>query len=110
MVLYTSLLLLALVTLMTVSGDYLIKIATGHSAGMSSPVFLMGAALYGLSAIGWFLLMRHHPLTWIAVSYSAATLIFVALLGVIAFGETLRMRDMLAIAMAMIAVVLINQG
>lgn len=109
MLVYTSFVLLALVTVMTVGGDYFIKTATGHAAGMHSALFVVGAALYGLSAIGWFYLMRTHTLTWLAVSYSAATLVFVALLGVVAFGETLRSRDVLAMAMALGALFLINQ-
>lgn len=109
MFVYASLLLLALVTGMTVGGDYLIKLATGHRAGMASMFFVAGALLYALSAIGWFHLMRSHSLTWIAVSYSAATLIFLATLGVVVFDEVLRGRDVVAVGMALGAVVLINQ-
>lgn len=108
MLIYTSLLLLTLVTAMTVGGDYFIKISTGHAAGMSSAFFVIGTLLYGLSSIGWFYLMRSHSLTWIAVSYSATTLIFVALLGVVVFGEALRLRDAAAVALALAAVLLIN--
>lgn len=110
MLIYTSLFLLTLVTVMTVGGDYFIKTATGHRAGMSSAFFVIGTLLYGLSSIGWFYLMRSHSLTWIAVSYSAATLIFVALLGVIVFGETLRSQDVVAVGLALLAVLLINHG
>lgn len=109
MVMFVSFSLLILVTGMTVFGDYLIKTATGHHAGMMSVVFALGALSYGASAIGWFFLMRSHSLTWIAVSYSAATLVFLALLGVIMFEETLRPRDVMAVAMALGAMLLINQ-
>lgn len=110
MLMYVTVLLLVVVTAMTVFGDYLIKTATGHSSGIFSAFFIIGALFYGLSAIGWFYLMRHHSLTWIAVSYSAGTLVFLALLDVAVFGQTLRGRDMAAVAMALGSLFLIQQG
>lgn len=109
MSLFISLLLLVVVASMNVGGDYLIKVSVSHRAGMLSLFFLSGAALYGISAIGWFYMMRSHSLTWIAVSYSSATLIMLALLGVVVFGETLRFRDILAVAMGLSAIVLVSQ-
>lgn len=109
MLMFSSFSLLAFVTVMTVGGDYFIKSATGHAAGMASAFFVIGMLLYALSAFGAFHLMRSHTLTWFAVSYSVATLILIALLGVVVFGETLRLRDGIAVGLALGAVVLINQ-
>lgn len=95
---------------MTVAGDYFIKTATQHSAGILSLPFVIGAVLYGFSAVGWFYLLLHHSLTWVAVSYSVSTLIFLALLGVVVFEETIRSRDVLAVSMALGAMLLIRQG
>ncbi|TJZ93485.1 transporter [Paracoccus gahaiensis] len=108
MVLTNSLVLLAVVTALTIGGDYLIKSATIHVAGMGSGLFLVAVALYALSAFGWFFLIRHHPLTWIAVTYSGATLILLTLLGVIVFDEDLGWRDIAAVAMALGAILLVE--
>ncbi|QBX35583.1 hypothetical protein E4L95_13125 [Paracoccus liaowanqingii] len=108
MLLTNSLVLLSIVTALTIGGDYLIKSATVHTAGMGSGLFLIAVGLYALSAIGWYFLMRHHPLTWIAVTYSGATLIMLTLLGVVVFGEQMGRRDIAAVAMALGAILLVE--
>ena len=55
-------------------------------------------------------MQQSHSLTWVAVSYSVSTLIFLALLGVVVFEETIRSRDVLAVSMALGAMLLIRQG
>ena len=44
--------LLATITIMTILGDYCIKLATNRDTGMYSPIFAVGALLYGIPAVG----------------------------------------------------------
>ena len=100
--------MLSLVTAATVVGDYLIKIASDRSDGLLTYHFVLGALLYGLPAFGWFYLMREHSLALTAVMYSAATMIFLALLGHLAFQEPLRLKDLVGLVLAVSAVILLG--
>jgi drug/metabolite transporter (DMT)-like permease len=107
-VLVYSLALLSLVTSATVVGDYLIKIASDRSDGLLSFQFVLGALLYGLPAFGWFYLMREHSLALTAVMYSAATMIFLAVLGHIAFDEPISLKSAVGLVLAVAAVILLG--
>lgn len=106
----TSLLILVAVTLSTVLGDWCIKIASTHPSGLTGLHFLMGALFYGLPAVGWFFLMRTHSLAAIAVFYSSATVILLAVLGVAVFREAFGLREALGVTLAVAAVVVVGTG
>ena len=101
---------LALCVGLTVLGDYCIKLSTQQAAGLRSPVFLLGALFYGIPALGWFYLMSHHSLATAGVYYSAATIVFLAGLGVIVFKEPLTWRDMMGLTLAIAAVFVMSAG
>lgn len=107
-VLVYSFALLSLVTAATVVGDYLIKIASERSDGLLTFPFILGALLYGLPAFGWFYLMREHSLALTAVMYSAATMIFLAILGHVAFNEPMTLKDIFGLVLAISAVILLG--
>ncbi len=100
--------LLVAVSLMTLAGDYFIKLASTRTDGLRSLVFVAGALLYGLPAFGWFFLMRSHSLAAVAVLYSASTLLLMAVLGHVAFREPLGLREMMGGALAIMAVVVMS--
>ena len=110
----TTLLWLLAATALTVLGDYLIKLSTLHpeggTQGLYSVSFALGALCYGAPALAWYMLMQSHSRSAFAVFYSSATLIVVALLGVVGFGEPFGRREGLAVALAVAAVVVMNHG
>ncbi len=99
---------LVIVTMMTFAGDYCIKIASGQSGGIATPVFALGAVLYGLPALGWYYLMQSHSLATVGVFYSTATLLLLAALGVLVFKEPFGLRDALGISLAVAAVLVMS--
>ncbi|TCO71701.1 hypothetical protein [Rhodovulum euryhalinum] len=101
---------LVLATGLTVTGDYLIKLSTGHADGMTSSVFLIGAVCYGIPAIAWYFMMQQHSLAMIGVLYSSATLVILALLGIVVFKEAATWRDALGIGLALAAVAVMHGG
>lgn len=107
--LMTALLWLALATLLTVVGDYFIKLAS-VGPGMSSWQFAFGAMCYGSPAIAWYHLMQQHNLATIAVFYSVATLLMVAGLGVVVFKEPFTWREGVGVALALAAVLVMTLG
>ncbi|PTW44319.1 MULTISPECIES: hypothetical protein [Rhodovulum] len=101
---------LALATAFTIAGDVLIKIASASPTGLTSWGFALGAVCYGSPAFAWFYLMRDHALALVAVLYASATLIALALLGVLVFRESFLLRDALGIALALAAVLVMHRG
>jgi multidrug transporter EmrE-like cation transporter len=101
---------LILATGLTVAGDYFIKLASDHDDGMTSTMFLVGAVCYGLPALAWFFLMQQHSLATIGVLYSSATLVLLALLGIVVFKEAASWRDAVGIGLALAAVLVMHSG
>lgn len=93
-------------TLVVITGDYAIKLAVDGGLSLLSPVFLIGCALYALSAVGWFLAMRHITLAQTGVAFSMFSLLALVALGVLAFGERLAPREVLGVVLAMSSMLL----
>ncbi len=87
----------------TLYGDYLIKVASMRPSGLTSGVFLGGAAMYTLSAIGILIAMQHMSLASVGVFYSVLTILMMTGLGVLVFGESLTSRELLGIGFALAA-------
>ncbi|WP_103334598.1 hypothetical protein [Pseudotabrizicola formosa] len=100
---------LALATLLTIMGDYLIKLATLSPQGLRSAQFAIGALCYGAPAVAWYALMQTHSLAMVAVLYSTATLILLTLLGVMVFRESFGLRDGLGVTLALAAVLVMHK-
>lgn len=105
---WVTLSILALITTMTLVGDYCIKLATHKDIGLYSSLFLVGAVLYGLPAVGWFFLMKSHSLAMVGVMYSASTLILLTLMGYIVFKESLGWRELCGLSLAISAVIVMS--
>jgi len=103
-----SYLFLIFVIVLTISGDYALKYASLKSSPLVSGWFVLGALLYGATAIGWIALMRTHDLAQIAVLYSSATIVALTLVGILSFGETLTMKQLIGLSAALLSVVLMQ--
>lgn len=101
-------LLLIIVTVVTLVGDYFIKVASGKLNGLLTPTFAIGLVFYGLPAIGWFYLMRSHALSVIGVLYSAATILLLTGLSIFVFKEGFGWREGLGVTLALLAVTVIG--
>lgn len=99
---------LAFVVVVTVVADYALKSAALKNSPFVSSWFVGGALLYGATAIGWVALMRTHDLAQIAVLYSAGTIIALTLLGIVSFGETLSMKQVIGLSAALLSVALME--
>lgn len=106
---WVTLLLLAVITIMTLLGDYCIKLATHKDTGLYSPLFMVGAVFYGIPAVGWFFLMKSHSLAMVGVMYSASTLVLLTLMGFVVFKESLGWREIAGLSLAISAVIVMSQ-
>ncbi len=89
-----------LIVVLTLIGDYLLKLASARPGPLATWQFAAGAAVYGLSAVGWVYAMKYMSLAAIGVSYSMLVIIFLAIMGVTLFGEKLAAREVLGLALA----------
>lgn len=103
------LLFLAFIVLSTLVADYLLKLASARPRPFLGPEFLMGAAIYALSAFGWVLAMRRLTLASIGVYYSMLTLLLLAAMGVLFFGERLSAREVVGIGLACASIALMTR-
>ncbi|WP_187431022.1 hypothetical protein ROLI_034440 [Roseobacter fucihabitans] len=100
----------ALFTAFTVIiGDMAIKWAADGGHAVTSNYVLLGVALYGGSAVLWFFAMHHITLAQAGVAYSMLTLIALAVLGAVYFGETLAFREYAGIGCALLSMVLMTR-
>jgi drug/metabolite transporter (DMT)-like permease len=105
-----SFLVLVSIASATLIGDYFIKRAAMSPAGIRSPELIAGALLYGLTAIGWFHLMKSQSLAMIAVTFTASTVIALSALGFFVFGEQFGRREALGVTFAVLAVMMVYKG
>lgn len=92
--------------LIVIAGDTAIKYAADGGQPVWSALVIAGCMLYGLSALFWFFAMHHVTLAQAGVAYSMITLLALALIGAIWFGEVLHAREYAGLACALLAMVL----
>ena len=103
-----SLIILGIVTVGTLFGDYFLKTATSRPEGMMSAWFAGGVLAYGLLAIGWYFLMKSNSLATIGVMFSASTILLLAALGYFVFKEQFGLREALGVSLAIMSVVVMR--
>jgi drug/metabolite transporter (DMT)-like permease len=86
--------------------DYLLKLASDRGLGAFSVAVAIGVVLYAVSALLWFAAMRHVTLGQAGVAYSMLTLVALAIIGALFFGERLGFREVAGIGCALTAMVL----
>src|SRR3954449_6457852 len=94
-------------SLIGVVGDYFLKLASGREAPLRTAWFYLGFALYASTAFGWVFVMRHLKLATIGVVYSVSMVLLLTAVGALAFREALSGYEVVGLAMAIGALVLL---
>lgn len=100
--------ILTVIVVTQIIGDYFIKVASGRSDGMLTSALMLGVVFYGTTAFGWYFLMKIHSLAAIGVLYSTSTILLLTALGYFAFKESIGLRDCLGITLAILSVVVMS--
>lgn len=90
-----------------VTGDYFLKLASARDQPLRSGWFYLGFALYASTAFGWVFVMRHLKLATISVLYSVSMVLLLTAIGVGVFREPLSYSEMAGIVLAVAALVLL---
>ncbi len=100
-------LIVVLIAVVTVGGDYFIKLASMEQRPLINKWFAAGLSLYFVSTIGWVFIMPHMKLASLGVVYSLSIVLLMALLGILVFGESLNKQEIAGMGFATIAIFLL---
>ena len=104
-----SVLVILALALLSIGGDWLLKLASQRDQPYTSPVFLLGALAYAATSFGWVMVMQHMTLASIGVWYSITMIVLLTALGVFVFNESLTGREMLGLVLAGISLMLMSR-
>ena len=88
-------------------GDYLLKQASRAPFPFRTAEFAIAVVIFGASAIGWVLILPHLKLAAVGVIYGVSTVLFMALLGWLVFGETLTVREWAGLVFGVASILLL---
>lgn len=90
-----------------VLGDYLIKRATLAERPLLSRWFAAGFVVYASTAFGWLYVMRHLKMATVGALYSVTMILLLTAIGVGIFREPLHAQEVLGLALAIAALLLL---
>ena len=96
-------------SLITVLGDVLIKHASLQQQFNGLKWLIIGALIYGLTAFGWFFVMRQAKLSTLGVLYAVSIVFFLTLVSALYFKEKLSLIEMLGVLMAICSLIILRR-
>ena len=96
-------------SLITVLADSLIKHASLQNAFSGWQTLILGAIIYGLTAFGWFFVMRKIKLSTLGVLYAVSVVVFLTLVSVFYFKEKISPIEIVGISMAIFSLVILSR-
>ncbi|MBW4477034.1 MAG: hypothetical protein KME54_09185 [Tolypothrix brevis GSE-NOS-MK-07-07A] len=91
------------ITLVSVIGDYFLKIASAEEQPLTTKWFILGFIFISSTAFGWVFIMKHITLATIGVVYSVSTVLFLTIVSMVFFNEVPSQLELIGIIMALIS-------
>lgn len=91
----------------TVFADALIKQASLQTAFSGWKMLIIGAIIYGLTAFGWFFLMRKIKLSTLGVLYAVSCVVLLTLVSVFYFKEKINFIEIIGIGLAIVSLIIL---
>lgn len=98
-----------ILSLITVVADIFIKQASLQSSFSGWKLLVLGSIIYGLTAFGWFFVIRKIKLSTAAVLYSISIILFLTLTSVFYFKEKINIAEIIGICMALASLILLSR-
>lgn len=95
------------ISIITIVGDFLIKEASLHEKFSGWVLLLSGAAIYGLTALGWFFVMRRAELSILGAIYSLTSTIALFLLGALLYKEHVTALELVGLGLGIASLVIL---
>lgn len=96
-----------LISAVTVLGDFAVKKASLQNAWSGWPMLLLGAMIYGITAVGWFFVMRKIKLSTLGVLYGISCVLLLTLISVFYFKEKINSFEIFGIILAISSLVIL---
>lgn len=96
-----------LLSIITVAGDIFIKNASLGKGFSGWKLLLLGAFLYGITALGWFFVFRGIKVSSVAVLYSVSTAILLVIAGIVYYRESVSYGEMVGIILGVCSIILL---
>jgi multidrug transporter EmrE-like cation transporter len=93
----------------TVIADALIKNASSQNGFSGWHTLLIAAIIYGLTAFGWFFVMRKVKLSTIGALYGVSSVILLTFLSVFFFKEKISFMEIIGIGLAIISLIILSR-
>ncbi len=106
---FAAILVVVLLSLLGVCGDYFLKLSSGEDRFLWNRWFPIGFAIYASTAFGWVYALKHMKLATIGVVYSLCMILFLAILGIVVFKERLTFGELAGIMMALGSLILLSR-
>lgn len=98
-----------IVTVVAITGDIFIKKASLMSGFTGYKSLLIGALLYGSTALGWFFWMRRAKLSTIGTVFSIFSVILMTLVSVFYFKEKINTVEIIGICLAIVSLLILSR-
>jgi len=96
-------------SIITVFADSLIKQASLQNSFSGWQMLISGGLIYGLTAFGWFFVMKKLKLSTIGVLYGVTCVVFLTLVSVFYFKEKINSFEIFGIALAIISLIILSR-
>lgn len=96
-------------SVMTVLADVFIKHASLKNAFSGWKMLLLGAIIYGLTAFGWFFVMRKIKLSTLGVLYGVSCIVLLTLVSVFYFREKITFLELFGILLGIASLVILSR-
>lgn len=97
-------------SVITVLAEALVKQASLQNAFAGWKTLLLGALIYGMTAFGWFFVMRSIKLSTLGVLYGVSCIIVLTLVGVFYFQEKISPLEIFGITLAIISLIILSRS
>ena len=104
-----SLIAAVLLALIGVIGDFFINLAGEGKKFIELGWFIIGFLIYAATAFGWFFVMKHIKLSTLGVFYAISTMLFLTIVSVFYFKESISPYEIIGIVLAVISIILLGK-
>jgi drug/metabolite transporter (DMT)-like permease len=104
-----ALLVALALTAIGVAADIFLKLASAQPRPTASLWFAGGLLCFASTAFGWVIVMQRLKLATVGGIYAVGTVLFLALIGVVGFRETLNRAEIAGLLFAVISLVLLGR-
>jgi len=102
------LLVIVLLSAVGVTADYFFKLA-GNKPAVDVKFFIIGTAIYTLTAFGWFYVIRNMKLASLGAIYATTISLMLVIMGIVLFKERLSVGEIIGILLSLVSLWLLTR-